>query len=230
MIYAHPAARHCERQKIVSGFRVGLRTKCSRPECRFLTRLLASSPSPHARCNFVSPAKFRNTEKDRNVAGRRRVVSVDFGGSWHVAFDAMISAANDVGRDWLEAVVMSNKKSFVLGLGHQKCGTSWLHKYLCQSDKFAEGHRKEFHVWDRVDIPLFFGNRSKSKLVSMLNAERNRAYKMENSPDFYFDYFVSIFTSKRASSPCCWSVTIVYDCFYFFHHLNVFCKWLINIF
>lgn len=50
---------------------------------------------------------------------------------------------------------MDKKRTFILGLGHQKCGTSWLHKYLCHSDQFAEGYSKEFHVWDRKDIPLF---------------------------------------------------------------------------
>jgi len=84
---------------------------------------------------------------------------------------------------------MSEKRSFILGLGHQKCGTSWLHKYLCQSDVFAEGHVKEYHVWDRVDIPLFESERARLNLVTLLNSNRRRAYRMENSDSFYFEYF-----------------------------------------
>lgn len=59
----------------------------------------------------------------------------------------------------LKELKVNTKRIFILGLGHKKCGTSWLHKYLCQSDKFAEGFEKEFHFWDSKDILLFAKNK-----------------------------------------------------------------------
>ncbi|MDM7859708.1 sulfotransferase [Alteromonas sp. ASW11-36] len=84
---------------------------------------------------------------------------------------------------------MSNKRSFILGLGHQKCGTSWLHKYLCESDLFARGFKKEYHVWDRLDTPLFKDKREKLTWRTFFKSNLMRAYKMEHSEGYYFDYF-----------------------------------------
>ena len=93
---------------------------------------------------------------------------------------------------------MEEERRFVLGLGHQKCGTSWLHKYLCQSDLFAEGHSKEFHVWDRLDIPVFENSRSKLKLKHVFSKKRIQEYRMENSVDYYFDYFDKLMTAGKS--------------------------------
>jgi len=92
---------------------------------------------------------------------------------------------------------MSKKRTFILGLGHQKCGTSWLHKYLCQSDRFAEGHTKEYHIWDKVDIPLFQDNLTNLDLRTALSSERMRSYRMENSEDYYFNYFDRLMSKDK---------------------------------
>ena len=81
---------------------------------------------------------------------------------------------------------MKDKRTFILGLGNQKCGTSWLHAYLCQSNKFAEGFAKEFHVWDRRDISLF-SDRKSSRLI-------------ENSDNYYFSYFDELMTGEKVIS------------------------------
>lgn len=47
------------------------------------------------------------------------------------------------------------KKLFLLGLGAQKCGTSWIHKYVASSDKSRMGPIKEYHVWDAKFSPPF---------------------------------------------------------------------------
>ncbi len=47
-----------------------------------------------------------------------------------------------------------SNKTFLLGLGNQKCATSWLHKYLSQNTNFDGGFAKEYHIWDALDIPL----------------------------------------------------------------------------
>ena len=38
----------------------------------------------------------------------------------------------------------NTKGIFTLDLGHQRCGTSWLDKYTCQSDKFSESFENSF--------------------------------------------------------------------------------------
>ena len=43
------------------------------------------------------------------------------------------------------------RKTFILCLGHQRCGTTWLHEHLAQSDHFAGGGLKEYHIWDALD-------------------------------------------------------------------------------
>ncbi|MDG1459050.1 MAG: hypothetical protein P8Q92_14460, partial [Pseudoprimorskyibacter sp.] len=84
---------------------------------------------------------------------------------------------------------MDKKRTFILGLGHQKCGTSWLHKYLCHSDQFAEGYSKEFHVWDRKDIPLFARNKIRPSARTFISRKRYQRYRMEASTNYYFSYF-----------------------------------------
>ena len=51
-----------------------------------------------------------------------------------------------------------SKNTFILGLGFQKCGTSWLYRYLQQSEKFDGGELKEYHIWDAIDIPIMSYN------------------------------------------------------------------------
>ena len=94
---------------------------------------------------------------------------------------------------------MEEKRTFILGLGHQKCGTSWLHKYLCQSDKFAEGFAKEFHVWDRKDIPLFAHNKSHLSLRTLISPKRYQRYKVENTA-YYFSYFDKLMSGDKVIS------------------------------
>ena len=43
------------------------------------------------------------------------------------------------------------KKIFILGVGAQKAGTTWLHRQLIKSANFNFGHRKEYHVFDSIE-------------------------------------------------------------------------------
>lgn len=47
----------------------------------------------------------------------------------------------------------ASPKTFVFGSGCQKGGTTWLYKYLRDSPQFARGYRKEYHVFDSLDLP-----------------------------------------------------------------------------
>tara|TARA_Y100000996_G_scaffold255056_1_gene200614 strand:+ start:644 stop:1447 length:804 start_codon:yes stop_codon:yes gene_type:complete len=85
---------------------------------------------------------------------------------------------------------------FILGLGFQKCGTSWLYSYLQQSRKFDGGDLKEYHVWDAIDIPLLSYNRvEKPGLISsMIDKSNYLRYRMQTNNEAYFDYFESIYS------------------------------------
>jgi hypothetical protein len=44
------------------------------------------------------------------------------------------------------------QNTFILGVGAQKAGTTWLHKYLKLSPHFNPGLMKEYHIWDALFI------------------------------------------------------------------------------
>lgn len=51
---------------------------------------------------------------------------------------------------------MPTTGTFVLGLGCQKGGTTWLGRYLGSSPQFESGFKKEYHVFDHPDIGTRF--------------------------------------------------------------------------
>jgi len=87
------------------------------------------------------------------------------------------------------------RKNFVIGLGHQKCATSWLYRYLCQSGKFAIGFTKEYHIWDAIDIGIM-----KKHLVTKADAKNDAKsrsrYLMQWQKDYYYDYFCNLLDEK----------------------------------
>ena len=89
------------------------------------------------------------------------------------------------------------KNTFILGLGHQKCGTTWLFEYLKHSPIFIAPFAKELHIWDRQDIPFLFENTNKYPTKKPLflfgNSQRVLRSKMFDSEEFYFDYFQSLY-------------------------------------
>ncbi len=89
-------------------------------------------------------------------------------------------------------------KTFILLLGAQKCGTSWLYEYLKQSPRFGQGFSKEYHIWDALDIGILHGNRvdpvTLDALASDQKARQSQRFRMQNDEGYYFDYFTSLFT------------------------------------
>ena len=59
------------------------------------------------------------------------------------------------------------KPLFVLGVGSQKAGTSWLHKQLDNNKNFNMGFTKEYHIWDAKFLPISskFDYQNKKKLT-----------------------------------------------------------------
>lgn len=93
-----------------------------------------------------------------------------------------------------------SRNNFILGLGHQKCGTSWVYSYLSRSRHFCQGMLKEYHIWDALDIPLLARNRVK-KLQSGTNMKRSATstsrYDMQNDTDTYFEYFCGLYSNTN---------------------------------
>jgi hypothetical protein len=56
------------------------------------------------------------------------------------------------------------QNTFILGVGAQKAGTTWLHQYLKLSPFFNPGLMKEYHIWDALCIDLCRGYLIKGNL------------------------------------------------------------------
>lgn len=95
---------------------------------------------------------------------------------------------------------MVHPKVFVLGLGNQKCGTTWLHSYLKKNDSFEAGFAKEFHIWDTMDIPCIKDASVswKRRLAGLPTLWRRS--KMMRDPNFYFDYFDGLYSDQVSIS------------------------------
>jgi len=93
--------------------------------------------------------------------------------------------------------------TFLLGLGAQKAGTSWLHSYLATYDGVDFGDYKEYHVWDGLTLPdlaefdlrtrrasarMHF-NRLRARLTGARPARFFLQQRMQRTPEVYFDYF-----------------------------------------
>ncbi len=83
-------------------------------------------------------------------------------------------------------------KTFILGLGHQRTGTSWFHKYLESQSNFKSGIAKEYHIWDALDINIL----GRNKINIPINDEQTIQMKMQKDKTFYFEYFNSLFSEK----------------------------------
>lgn len=96
-------------------------------------------------------------------------------------------------------------KTFVLGLGAQKAGTTWLYDYLKRSPAFAHGYFKEYHVFDAVDMDWLWRGRVNQKAEEALGAlkrgEPENAFQLHRASmvadeRFYFDYFAGLLRSR----------------------------------
>ena len=76
--------------------------------------------------------------------------------------------------------------TFLLGVGCQKGGTAWLHRYLEASPQCDPGFRKEYHVWDSLDLPS--GRLARERIEQQGGP---RAAFLQD-PERYFDYFAGL--------------------------------------
>ncbi len=95
---------------------------------------------------------------------------------------------------------MSSRPTFVLGLGAQKCGTTWLQKYLNAAPSCDMGRLKEYHIWDGAVVPEFAFYRARG--VDLLRARSEPGHfsrreqwlrlKMQRVAGAYERYFAAL--------------------------------------
>lgn len=88
--------------------------------------------------------------------------------------------------------------TFVLGLGAQKAGSSWLHAQLNSRRDADFGFLKEYHIHDARTLPeAGFSNRRKRSLIKPRTWRRQRFIAQ---PERYYDYFASCCADRAYNS------------------------------
>ena len=91
----------------------------------------------------------------------------------------------------------------MLGVGAQQAGTTWLHRCLQDSPEFAAGYRKEYHVFDTLDLESESGTRNRNITLAETaladlregrpaDATALHRMSMYGNPAYYFDYFAAL--------------------------------------
>lgn len=86
------------------------------------------------------------------------------------------------------------KPTFILGMGAQKAGTTWLHQTISKGNNINMGIIKEYHIWDYVFSDL--GKFAKAPVLKPDNARFAMRRMMQQSPQVYLDYFKGLISSK----------------------------------
>ncbi len=96
------------------------------------------------------------------------------------------------------------QKTFLLGLGAQKCGTTWLFHYLSSHANVNMGFLKEYHVFDKVHFndrlaveKLFWLLRIGFGFFRESDEEKMRRNDFRINTNSYFSYFNSLFEENR---------------------------------
>ena len=84
---------------------------------------------------------------------------------------------------------MASDTTFLLGVGAQKAGTSWLHEQLHRRSDADFGFLKEYHVFDALELERFANFRPKRP--TPLKWRTWRRARFIARPERYFDYFAS---------------------------------------
>lgn len=101
-------------------------------------------------------------------------------------------------------------KIFLLGVGAQKAGTSWLHDYLSTRPQTNFGFRKEYHIFDAKELPDSGIYREKvmgkaarkfgtlgSLLPNSSNKNLSRLLSFYSNDATYFQYFRELLASDE---------------------------------
>jgi len=86
--------------------------------------------------------------------------------------------------------VRSLNKTFLLGIGEAKCGTTWLHEYCKKAPNYVSPNVKEWNIWTE-----YF---SYGKAATSYNDETKKIrHSMLNTPEFYEEYFTKILSDPK---------------------------------
>ncbi len=99
-------------------------------------------------------------------------------------------------------------RQFILGVGAQKAGTSWLFDQISKSPNYKSGLTKEYHIFDALHLRKgkFFKNSilENERLAIKRSAPKNDPDIMRGSflhdPENYFSYFDSLLTPGSCSA------------------------------
>jgi hypothetical protein len=85
------------------------------------------------------------------------------------------------------------ERTFILGVGAQKAGTTWLHEYLVSAPGVAAGMMKEYHVWDALYVPT-----CQSYLVRSRTEQQEQQLRamMQQDRRAYFAFFDKLMTHR----------------------------------
>ena len=92
-------------------------------------------------------------------------------------------------------------KTFVLGAGAQKSGTTWIWNYLNSRADTDMGFAKEYHIFDAITLegPILFREKAEERAKILINRGfdgwKNKTglkrLAFMSDPSLYFDYFVA---------------------------------------
>ncbi|MFL0774514.1 MAG: sulfotransferase domain-containing protein [Prochlorococcus sp.] len=89
-----------------------------------------------------------------------------------------------------DLVSTTERGGFLLGVGAQKAGTSWLHQQLQQRRDCNFGFLKEYHIHDAMTVPnLAMYRKQKGSLLKPRTWRRQRFFA---DPQRYYNYFASL--------------------------------------
>ncbi|SNR70659.1 hypothetical protein [Puniceibacterium sediminis] len=96
---------------------------------------------------------------------------------------------------------MKTEKTFILGLGASKSGTTWIQTYLHRSEGVDMGRLGEYQIWDALHLPANsryrvarpgVWTRFEAALAARLGLPIKSSafrYDLQQNPERYFDYF-----------------------------------------
>ncbi|ALS99059.1 hypothetical protein AT746_12825 [Lacimicrobium alkaliphilum] len=94
------------------------------------------------------------------------------------------------------------RKSFLLCVGSQKSGTTWLHKQLSMHNEVNFGYAKEYHYFDYLYL-----DSHKKKLGGLLSKNKKYSDNDKNwhpeffiRKDYYFEYFIKLLESRKETT------------------------------
>lgn len=98
-------------------------------------------------------------------------------------------------------VSSGSDKTFILGAGAQKTGSSWLFRQISASPRAQVGIMKEYHVWDAISVPSyadFLGRDTFSRDPS----QKALRTKLQAEPEAYFDHFAELLAPEGVFLTC----------------------------